>query len=153
MRLALAVALSHDAELLILDEPTSGLDPVFRSELIDLLHGLIKDERKAVFFSTHLTSDLERIADFVTFIDKGRIVLSEPKDALQERFRIVRGPPEALSGRARGMCTGIRETPTGFEALSASADDLAALVGSRAVVERATLEDIMVYMTRGNGHE
>jgi ABC-2 type transport system ATP-binding protein len=153
MRLALAIALAHDAELLVMDEPTSGLDPVFRSELIDILHGILQDGRKAIFFSTHLTTDLEKIADFVTFIDEGRIVLSESKEALQERFRIVKGPPEALTDRARTMCVGTRETHTGFEALSARADDLAELVGSRAVVELATLEDIMVYMTRGKGNE
>ena len=151
MRLALAIALAHEAELLIMDEPTSGLDPVFRSELVDILHGVIRDERKAVFFSTHITSDLEKIADFVTFIDEGRIVFSESKEALQDRFRIVKGPAEALTPRARGLCAGVRETRAGFEALSASAGDLADLVGSRAVVEKATLEHIMVYMTLGNG--
>jgi ABC-2 type transport system ATP-binding protein len=139
MRLALAIALAHEADLLIMDEPTSGLDPVFRSELIDIFHGVIQDERKAIFFSTHLTSDLEKIADFVTFIDEGRIVFSESKEALQDRYRIVKGPTEALTDRARSLCAGVRETGTGFEALSASADDLAALVGSTAVVDKANL--------------
>jgi ABC-2 type transport system ATP-binding protein len=134
-----------------MDEPTSGLDPVFRSELIDILYRVIQDERKAVFFSTHNTSDLERIADYITFIEGGKIVFSESKDILRERYKIVKGPRERLSARGREMCVGIRETRTGFEALSASADDLAVLVGEGVVVEKADLEDIMVYTVKGNG--
>jgi ABC-2 type transport system ATP-binding protein len=148
-KLALAIALSHRAELLVMDEPTSGLDPVFRRELIDILYRIIQDERRAIFFSSHLTSDLEKIADYVTFIDDGRIVFSESKDGLRERYRIVKGPLEGLTRGARELCVGIRETRTGFEALSASAEDLAALVGNRAIVEKADLEDIMVYMVKG----
>jgi ABC-2 type transport system ATP-binding protein len=150
-KLALALALSHGAELLVMDEPTSGLDPVFRSELIDILYRVIQDERKAVFFSTHNTSDLERIADYITFIESGKIVFSESKHVLRERYRIVKGPRERLSARGREMCVGIRETRTGFEALSASSEDLAILVGEGVVVEKADLEDIMVYTVKGNG--
>jgi ABC-2 type transport system ATP-binding protein len=148
-KLALALALSHGAELLVMDEPTSGLDPVFRSELIDILYRVIQDERKSVFFSTHNTTDLEKIADYITFIEDGKIVFSESKDSLLERYQIVKGPRERLSARGREMCVGIRETRTGFEALSASADDLAALVGMDAVMEKANLEDIMVYTVKG----
>jgi ABC-2 type transport system ATP-binding protein len=150
-KLALAVALSHGAELLIMDEPTSGLDPVFRAELIDILFDLIQDDRKAIFFSTHLTSDLERIADSITFIDQGRIVLSEPKDDLLERYRIVKGP--VLTEEGRAMCVGARESRSGFEALTTSAEELAAIVGNRAVVEKASLEDLMVYMAKGAAGE
>jgi ABC-2 type transport system ATP-binding protein len=150
-KLALALALSHDAELLVMDEPTSGLDPVFRSELIDILYRVIQDEHKSVFFSTHNTTDLERIADYITFIEDGKIVFSESKDTLLERYRIVKGSRECLSPRGREMCVGIRETRTGFEALSATAEDLAALVGEDVVVEKANLEDIMVYSVKGAG--
>jgi ABC-2 type transport system ATP-binding protein len=72
MKLSIAVALSHDAELLIMDEPTSGLDPIIRSELLDILTFLIQDENKSVFFSTHITSDLDKIADYITFINNGK---------------------------------------------------------------------------------
>ncbi|MDN5332337.1 MAG: type transport system ATP-binding protein [Tepidanaerobacteraceae bacterium] len=74
MKLALALALSHNAELLIMDEPTSGLDPVVRSEFLEILSEFIQDERRSVFFSTHITSDLDKIADFVTFINDGSII-------------------------------------------------------------------------------
>jgi ABC-2 type transport system ATP-binding protein len=150
-KLALALALSHGAELLVMDEPTSGLDPVFRSELIDILYRIIQDERKSIFFSTHNTTDLERIADHITFIEDGKIIFSDSKDALLERYRIVKGPRERLSSRGREMCVGVRETRSGFEALSSSAEDLAALVGEDVVVDKANLEDIMVYTVKGVG--
>jgi ABC-2 type transport system ATP-binding protein len=149
-RLALAVALAHDAELLVLDEPTSGLDPVVRSEIIDVLHRFIQDERRSVLFSTHITTDLERIADYVTMVDDGRVVFSERADALQERWRVVRGPIAAMDARSRALCVGIRETRFGFEALSDTPGELAARVGPGAVVEKATLEDIMVHTARGS---
>jgi len=152
-KLALALALSHDAELLVMDEPTSGLDPVFRSDLIDTLYRVIQDESKSIFFSTHNTADLERIADYITFIEDGKIVFSEPKDNLLENYRIVKGPVERLDGRGRGMCVGIRETRTGFEALTASVKDLSDVVGEDIVVEKATLEDIMVYRVKGAGND
>jgi molybdenum-dependent DNA-binding transcriptional regulator ModE len=115
------------------------------------LYRVIQDEHKSIFFSTHNTTDLERIADYITFIEDGKIVFSESKDVLLERYRIVKGSRERLSARGREMCVGIRETRTGFEALSASAEDLAVLVGEDVVVEKANLEDIMVYSVKGAG--
>jgi ABC-2 type transport system ATP-binding protein len=152
MKLSLAIALSHEAELIIMDEPTSGLDPVFRVELLDILYRVIQDENRSIFFSSHLISDLERIADFVTFIHDGRIVLCDSKDAILERFRLVKGPLEGLTAETRALCVGTRETRAGFEALTESAGELSGLVGGRAVVERATLEDIMVHMARRTVH-
>ena len=119
--------------------------------MIDILYRVIQDEHKSIFFSTHNTTDLERIADYITFVEDGKIVFSESKDALLERYRIVKGPRERLSACGREMCVGIRETRTGFEALSTSAEDLASLVGEDAVVEKANLEDIMVYTAKGAG--
>lgn len=148
-KLALALALSHNAELLIMDEPTSGLDPVFRSELIDILYEVIQDERRSIFFSTHITTDLERIADYITFIEDGKIVFSESKDDLMNKYRLVKGPLELFNNREREMSVGFRETQTGFEALTGSAEDMAALVGENAIVEKASLEDIMVYTVKG----
>lgn len=145
-RLALAIALAHDAELIVMDEPTSGLDPVFRAELLDNLRTVMRDERKAILYSTHITSDLERFADFITFIDQGRVLLAERSDELRDRYWIVRGPVEKLDAAARELCAGIRETAVGFEALSSHPEDLAALVGADAVVDRADLDDIMVYL-------
>ena len=77
MKFSLAIALSHNAELIIMDEPTAGLDPVFRSELLDILYNIIQDENVSIFFSTHITTDLEKIADYITFINKGKLVFSQ----------------------------------------------------------------------------
>jgi ABC-2 type transport system ATP-binding protein len=144
--LSLAVAFSHDAELIIMDEPTSGLDPIVRSELIDLLYEIIQDEHRAILFSTHITTDLEKIADHITFVDDGKILFSDSKDEILERYRIVRGPNAVLTDEARELCIGVRETPVGFEALSGASDELNALTGGRCIAERASLDDIMVSM-------
>ena len=152
-KLAIVLALSHGAELLVMDEPTSGLDPVFRSELLDILFQVIQDERKSIFFSTHITGDLERIADYITFIEDGKIMFSETKDELLERYKIVKGPLERLSTSAMKMCVGTRDTRTGFEALTASVEDLTEIVGKDMVVEKATLEDIMVYTVKGTEND
>ena len=152
-KLAIVLALSHGAELLVMDEPTSGLDPVFRSKLLDILFQVIQDERKSIFFSTHITGDLERIADYITFIEDGKIMFSETKDELLERYKIVKGPLERLSTSAMKMCVGTRETRTGFEALTASVKDLTEMVGKDMVVEKATLEDIMVYTVKGTEND
>lgn len=79
MRFSLALALSHKAELLILDEPTSGLDPVFRSELLDILFEIIGEEEVSILYSTHITTDLEKLADYITFINNGKIEFSKEK--------------------------------------------------------------------------
>ncbi len=91
MKFSLALALSHNAELIIMDEPTAGLDPVFRREILDILYDLIQDENKSVFFSTHITTDLEKIADYITFINKGKMVFSENKDEVMEKYALVKG--------------------------------------------------------------
>ncbi len=97
MKAALAIALSHDAELLILDEPTSGLDPLSRRELLDLLLEVVQDEHRAVLFSTHITTDLDRVADHIAFMRQGRLVLSGVKDEVLEQWRILKGGRELLN--------------------------------------------------------
>jgi ABC-2 type transport system ATP-binding protein len=151
-KFALAVALSHKADLLILDEPTSGLDPVFRSELLKRLSAFIQDEGKSVLFSTHITSDLERIADFITFIRGGEIVFSLPRDQILGAWAVVKGGPELLAAENRDLFKGIRQGTYGVAALTAAAGDARRRLGRDAVIEAATLEDIMFYMTKGNGH-
>ncbi|MEI6101198.1 MAG: ABC transporter ATP-binding protein, partial [Eubacteriales bacterium] len=94
MKLMLAVALSHEAKLLILDEPTSGLDPVARDELLGILGEYIADGEKTILFSTHITSDLERIADYISLIDNGRIFYTGTKDSLLENYRVIKGGPD-----------------------------------------------------------
>lgn len=152
MKFSLALALSHDADLLVLDEPTSGLDPVFRRELLERLSGLIQDERKSVLFSTHLTSDLERTADYITLVSDGRVVFSLPKDNIRETWAVVKGGKEMLNGTTRSLFTGIRETAYGVEALTADIAAVQAAFPSGVLIERASIEDIMIFYSQGVSH-
>jgi len=149
VKFALALALSHHAELLILDEPTSGLDPMFRHELMDILADYISDGKKSVFFSTHIISDLEQVADYITFIDQGEIVFSQPKDELIDEHLIVKGGK--LDEDFRKVCLGIREHSYGFEALIRQEN--AAVANSEYTREKATIENIMLFLGKGEGNE
>lgn len=90
MKLKIATALSHHPKLLILDEPTSGLDPVARNEILDIFQEFIQDEEHGIFVSSHITSDLEHIADYITFINNGEIIFTKTRDELLENFGIVK---------------------------------------------------------------
>lgn len=90
LKLSLAVALSHQAKLLILDEPTSGLDPVARDELLDILLEYIENENNSILFSTHITSDLDKIADYLTIMNNGKIFYTGLKDELFEKYCIAK---------------------------------------------------------------
>src|SRR5690606_28664336 len=139
---------SHNADLIVMDEPTSGLDPVFRSEILDILTEVIQDEEKTIFFSTHITSDLERIADYVTYIYDGRIVFSEEKDTILEQYLIVKGAKELLDADTRRVFDGLHETGVGFEGLTRHAAQARSLFGDEVVFERPSLEEIMVFTAR-----
>ncbi len=140
IKYALALALSHGAELLILDEPTSGLDPVSREELVEVFLWL-KDEGKTVFFSTHITSDLEKCADRILFLQQGRLKADEELETFREAWRIAecgKEIPEALKQASRGCCR-IRE---GYTVLVRKED--AAAFETR----EASLEEIMIHLEK-----
>lgn len=149
MKFSLAIALSHNADLIIMDEPTSGLDPVFRREILDILYNVIQDEKKSIFFSTHITTDLEKIADYITFINKGKVVFSKSKDEILESYGIIKGGNNLLDTDTRKEFIGLRETKVGFEGLVDNSQKLKRLFGNDVIIERPTLEDIMVYSVRG----
>lgn len=117
MKLMLACSLSYDAKLLILDEPTSGLDPVSRDELLNILSKYIEDGCHSVLFSTHITEDLERIADYITYIKNGSMFYTGGKDEFVSMFRIIKGGPEDFSEELSQKALGVRKFSTGFEAL------------------------------------
>jgi ABC-2 type transport system ATP-binding protein len=148
MKFSLTIALSHNAELLIMDEPTSGLDPLVRSELLEILSELIQDENKAVFFSTHITSDLDKIADYITLIDNGEIVFSTAKDDLLNNYSLVKGDKKVLEGNLRKYFIGLKENMYGFEGLVQDRNKVKKMFGENILVERPTLDDIMLYYTR-----
>jgi len=146
VKLMLAVALSHGARLLILDEPTSGLDPVARDELMDLLRLFVCDEKHAILFSTHITTDLEKIADYITFIQNGTSVFTGETDALLGAYILVRGGAADLSAALRSRLLGLREHSVGFEGLLPVSD--AKLLPPGTVCEPPTLEEIMVFLSK-----
>jgi len=149
-KFALALALSHDADLLLMDEPTSGLDPVFRRELMERLSEIIQDEQKAVLFSTHITSDLERTADYITYIQGGEIIFSSTKDKVREDWAIVKGENELLSDEIRPLFRGIRKSQYGFKALTSDIEKVRRqLSGQNLIVEKASLDEIMFFLSKG----
>ncbi|WP_307256082.1 ABC transporter ATP-binding protein [Oikeobacillus pervagus] len=152
MKFALAIALSHQAELLIMDEPTSGLDPLIRSELLDVLQSLLLDENKSIFFSTHITSDLDKIADFITLINNGEIILSKTKDELLDEHYIVKGSKKQLNNNNQRNFIGLKQNDFGFEALSKNKKEVMKQFGDSIKIEKPTLEDIMVFYTRRSDH-
>jgi len=152
MKFSLAVALAHDADLILLDEPTAGLDPVFRLELLTKLRALIQNERKTVLFSSHITSDLERVADFITFIHKGRIVFSAAKDEILETWGVVRTAVDGLKPEDIPGVRGIRRSEHSLEVLTSDLAAAKGLLCGRTVFDKASLEDIMFYISKGNAH-
>jgi ABC-2 type transport system ATP-binding protein len=152
MKFSLALALCHDADLLVLDEPTSGLDPVFRRELLERLSGVIQDGRKAVLFSTHITSDLERTADYVTLLLDGAVIFSSTRDEIRDGWAVVKGGREILDSSRRSSFRAVRETPYGVEALTSDVSEARSAFPS-AVFDRASIEDIMIFLNPGASHD
>ena len=143
MKYALALALSHKAELLIMDEPTSGLDPLVRSQLLNILKDYMGKGGKGVFFSTHITSDLEKIADMLIMIDGGEIVFQEEKDQLLDSYRIIKGSTEKLNTDTRKYFLNIEESAFGFTGITKQGSDVMEHMQD-ALTERPTIEDIML---------
>ena len=149
VKFALALALSHRAKLLILDEPTSGLDPVSRDELLDIFRSIIEDGEHSILFSTHIISDLEKCADYITYIKGGKIVVSTDADSFKDAYRLVSGEAEQLE-RFRGQLIGCRSHAFGFTGLM-RAEDAERAEGLK--VAPADMESIMIYTEKEDGHE
>lgn len=151
MKLMIAVALSHKAELIILDEPTSGLDPVARDELLDILTEYIEDENRGVLFSTHITADVERIADYVTILHNGKVWFTGTKDELAEGYAVLKGAESDIPGALKEKLIGFHNYRNGFEALIKTAD--LAGVPSSLEHEKASIDEILVYIAKEDKNE
>jgi len=150
MKLMLAVAMSHEAKLLILDEPTSGLDPVARDELLEILGKYIADGQKSILFSTHITTDLEKIADYITVIEYGNIFYSGTKDDLLASYCIVRGGPHDLTDSLKGKIIGLTTNIAGFAGLLPISE--LKHLAPEIVTETPTIDEILVSISKGGNH-
>ena len=119
MKFSLAVALSHGARLLVLDEATSGLDPIVRDDILDMLYDFIQDEDHSVFLSSHITGDLEKIADYITFIHQGKLLMTGEKDSLLDTYGLYHCTGGTAGGPAAGggAVAGYRKSEFGVTAL------------------------------------
>lgn len=143
MKYAISLALSHHADLLIMDEPTSGLDPLVRNELMDILLEFMQEDGKTVFFSTHITSDLDKVADVVLLIHEGEIILNEEKDLLLDRHSKVKGDTALLNENTRKLFISLEETPYGFVGIT-DKKKLIIETMKNLILEKPSIEDIML---------
>ena len=148
MKLSLAAALAHHPKLLILDEATAGLDPVVRDEILDEFLGFIQDEDHAILLSSHITSDLEKVADYITYLHQGRVVLSEAKDVLQDRYGRLGCTAQQLSTVDPQDLVRVRRGALGCEALVRDRSVFGKKY-PRLMVEPISLEDIMLFIGKG----
>ena len=144
MKLALAVALSHDARLLVLDEATSGLDPMVRDELLEVLVAYTRNEQNSILISSHIVTDLEKLCDYIAFMHKGKLLFVEEKDALIDRYALLKCNAATFDALDKAAVKGARMTPYGVEALV-----LREGMPRGITLDRAGIEEIIVFLAKG----
>lgn len=142
MKLGIAVALSHQAELLILDEATSGLDPLVRDEMLDVFLEFVQDENHAILMSSHILSDLEKACDYIAFLHEGKLIFNEAKDDLLYDYKLFKGDKSVVADFPEGTLIGYRENRFGVEALIRGSHSV------QGVFDRVSIEDIMLFHVR-----
>ena len=148
MKLKIAVALAHHPKLLILDEPTSGLDPVARNEILDIFQEFIQDENKGIFVSTHITSDLEHIADYITFINNGEIIFTKTRDELLENYGIVKCSEEQFKKIDKKDYIKYKKNRYEYDVLIEDKYEFKKKYDI-SVIDKPSLEDIMLIYIKG----
>lgn len=143
MKMSIAAALSHNPKLLVLDEATSGLDPYVRDEIVDLFYEFTREEDHSILISSHIVSDLEKLCDYIIFLDNGEILVNEEKDVLLDSFGILQLPKSEIAALPAGAVRGVKETPYGCEALVLRES----LPGYE--IRPASLEDVYLLSKRG----
>lgn len=146
MKLNIAVALSHNARLLILDEATSGLDPVIRNEILNIFEEFTRDEHHTILISSHIVSDLEKICDYIAFLHKGRLMLCEEKDRLKENYVLVHGEYDEIKKLDPNSVVGINSNPYGAEAIVKKE-----LVSPNTETTPIDIEQLFVFMVKEDG--
>ena len=144
MKAAIAIALSYDSDLLILDEPTSGLDPVSRDDILDLLYDYNKNADKAILFSSHITSDLEKLCDYIIYLNRGEIVLNEEKDELLRKYAVYSVEQRQLTELNKGAVLKVIKRDFGTDILALK-EEMSAGFEYRNV----SLEDFMLFFSKG----
>lgn len=152
VKLSLATALSHHAKLLILDEPTSNLDPTFRVELLKIFQDLMLDDEMTILFSTHITSDLESIADYIAYIEKGKLLMMDEKDVIIDEYKIVRGPAYILDDEISGLLIGTEYFEDSFTALTKEAQAMEELFGNEVSIRKVNIDELMYFKKRERVH-
>ena len=148
MKLSISVALSHNAELLILDEATSGLDPIVRDDILDILLDFVQDENKSILISSHITSDLEKVADYIVFIHKGKVIFEETKDNLIYDYGIMKCKQKDFSSIDKEDIIRFRKMDYGYEILVKNKNELERKYPNM-VMDNIKIEDIMLMYVKG----
>lgn len=149
MKLLISTAIAHHPKLLILDEATSGLDPVVRDEILDMLLEFIHDEEHGVLMSSHITSDLEKVADYITFIHKGEVFLSDEKDRIMDSYGLVRCTPEDFKKIPNAYVLGVNQGMYRMDVLISDRKGIKEAY-PELVVDPIRLEDILIFKVKGD---
>ena len=147
-KLEIATALAHKPKLLILDEPTSGLDPIARNEVLDIFLKFIEDEEHSILLSTHITTDLEHIADEIIFIDKGKKVLAKSRDEIIDNYAILKCNIDYFSNIDKKDIIAYKKSKYSYDILVHNKEE-ASRKYNECVIDKITLEDLMLLVIKG----